>query len=40
MKTILASAVLFLATTANVAQGQAVAPTILRIDLENSMQCF
>ena len=40
MKTILASAVLFLATTANVAQGQAVAPTILRIDLENFVQYF
>ena len=38
MKTILASAVLFLVTTANVAQGQAVAPTILRIDVENLVQ--
>jgi uncharacterized protein (TIGR03437 family) len=38
VKTILASAVLFLATTANVAQGQAVAPTILRIDVENFVQ--
>ena len=38
MKTILASAVLFLVATANVAQGQAVAPTILRIDVENFVQ--
>ena len=40
MKTILASAALFLATTANVAQGQAIAPTILRIDMENFVQYF
>jgi uncharacterized protein (TIGR03437 family) len=38
VKTILASAVLFLAATANVAQGQAIAPTILRIDVENFVQ--
>ncbi len=38
VKTILASAALFLAATANVAQGQAIAPTILRIDVENFVQ--